>query len=235
MNPPSPIVDLNSAIAVDAPLAGEWVALNTPAERVPSHGTDFFGQRYAFDFARLNQHGTGFSTRPLWMQFMARVHVNSFLAWNRRVFAATSGRVIAAEDGYPDRLHVNSLFEIIRANVIQRRPDPRDLRPLLGNYLLVENQFGVALYAHLKNGSISVAKSQTIRARQSIGAIGNSGNSTMPHLHFHLMDRADPWTAEGILCAFRGCRSRSQTQEAQPASILLPRLMEPFIAPEPDA
>jgi murein DD-endopeptidase MepM/ murein hydrolase activator NlpD len=42
-------------IAVEFPLQGEWVAAHTPAERVPSHGTDQLGQRYAYDFLRIVQ------------------------------------------------------------------------------------------------------------------------------------------------------------------------------------
>jgi len=41
---------MNDAIIVDFPLRGEWVAPNTPGSKVPSHGTDQLGQRYAFDF-----------------------------------------------------------------------------------------------------------------------------------------------------------------------------------------
>lgn len=43
--------------AVGFPLRGEWWAVHTPAHRVPSHGTDFFAQRYAFDFARMDPSG----------------------------------------------------------------------------------------------------------------------------------------------------------------------------------
>ena len=40
------------AVTVDFPLRGEWWAPNTPGSRVPSHGTDLLGQRYAYDFVR---------------------------------------------------------------------------------------------------------------------------------------------------------------------------------------
>jgi hypothetical protein len=40
-------------IVVEAPLRGEWTALHTPAHRVPSHGTNHLGQRYAFDFIQV--------------------------------------------------------------------------------------------------------------------------------------------------------------------------------------
>jgi Peptidase family M23 len=228
------VLDLERAVLVDPPVAGEWVALNTPAERVPSHGTNFFGQRYAFDFAQLNAAKTGFSLRPLWAQFVARVDVEQFVAWNQDVFAAFPGEVMAAEDGYPDRRRVNSLWEVVRANLLHKRPDPRDLRTLLGNHVLVEGEAGVALYAHLKKGSISVAKGEKANVRQRLGAVGNSGNSTMPHLHFQVMDRCDLWSAEGIPCAFRGCRATATAQGLPSATRLVPRAMVPFIAPAAD-
>lgn len=45
--------ELADAIIVDFPLRGEnWVAVNSPGDRIPSHGTDILAQRYAFDFFR---------------------------------------------------------------------------------------------------------------------------------------------------------------------------------------
>lgn len=43
--------ELHAPVVVDLPLRGEWTVLRTPADRVPSHGTDALGQRYAYDFA----------------------------------------------------------------------------------------------------------------------------------------------------------------------------------------
>jgi hypothetical protein len=45
----------SSPVVVAFPLRGEWAAERTPADRVPSHGTDVFGQRYAFDVVRPDQ------------------------------------------------------------------------------------------------------------------------------------------------------------------------------------
>ena len=46
-------------IVVEFPLRGEWVAYYTPAARVPSHGTDQLGQRYAYDFMRIERNPGG--------------------------------------------------------------------------------------------------------------------------------------------------------------------------------
>jgi murein DD-endopeptidase MepM/ murein hydrolase activator NlpD len=42
-----------------------------------------------------------------------------------------------------------------------------------------------------------------VRSGEILGRVGHTGNSTSPHLHFQLMDAADPLTAAGIPCAFR--------------------------------
>jgi hypothetical protein len=42
----------SNPVVVRFPLRGEWVAVRTPAHHIPSHGTELFGQRHAFDFVR---------------------------------------------------------------------------------------------------------------------------------------------------------------------------------------
>ena len=195
-------LDLSDASVVMFPLQGDWVAVNTPAERVPSHGTDYFGQRYAFDFARLDEGGQKFYATSILRHFLAVVRVTEFLAWNAPVLASFGGRVIRAGDGWPDRMRVNAMWELFRATFLAQGPNGADYRPLLGNYVLVEGDPGVALYAHLKQGSVAVRDHDSVTGRQQLGRVGNSGNSTMPHLHFHLMNGPDPLTAEGRLCVF---------------------------------
>jgi hypothetical protein len=50
-NTMSGIVEL---IAVRSPLSGQWCAANTPEHKVPSHGTNLLGQRYAYDFIQID-------------------------------------------------------------------------------------------------------------------------------------------------------------------------------------
>jgi murein DD-endopeptidase MepM/ murein hydrolase activator NlpD len=65
---------------------------------------------------------------------------------------------------------------------------------------LGEGEF--AVLAHLKNGSVRVAKGQRVERGAEIGRCGNSGNTTEPHLHFHLQDGAKFGTAEGLPAFF---------------------------------
>jgi murein DD-endopeptidase MepM/ murein hydrolase activator NlpD len=54
----------------------------------------------------------------------------------------------------------------------------------------------------LAPGSVAVTRGQQVRAGEVLGRVGHTGNSTAPHLHFQLMDSADPLQAKGIPCAF---------------------------------
>src|SRR5215475_2529472 len=76
--------------------------------------------------------------------------------------------------------------------------DPR----LAGKHVIIGAGRTYALYAHLAPESVAVRRGQQVRAGQVIGRVGHTGNSTAPHLHFQLMDSADPLTARGIPCAF---------------------------------
>jgi hypothetical protein len=202
------VLDLTAAAVVDFPLRGEWRALNTPAERVPSHGTDFFGQRYALDFVRMDDSGTWLypgGTRALLRHTFTGLPAASFHCWDEPVLSAFAGRVHALGDGWPDRARVRWPVELLRRGAAPRDALARgDYRPLAGNFVIVEGEPGIALYAHLRQGSVRVRAGQHVAAGEPLGRVGNSGNSTMPHLHFHLMDGPDPLTARGLPCAFRG-------------------------------
>lgn len=195
--------DISAATAVEFPLRGEWCALNTPAHRIPSHGTDYFAQRYAYDFARVGPEGMRFQPGSMLCHLTAGVPASQFFCWDQPVYAAFSGQVVAVGDDWPDRQNVAALWEILRGTLFARPPRGDDYRPLAGNFVLVAGVPGVALYAHLRCGSVSVRVGDSVAAGDTIATVGNSGNSTMPHLHFHLMDGPDPLRASGVPCVFR--------------------------------
>lgn len=200
------MIDLSHVPVVAFPLRGEWRATNTPAERVPSHGTDFFAQRYALDFVQTDVTGTWFydgGTRQLLRHLVTGMEAARFHCWDAPVRSATSGRVIGIGDGWPDRTRVQLVWELVRGSVLPPRVQPgHDYRPLTGNYVIVESAVGFALYGHLRCRSIGVKIGDVVESGDPLGAVGNSGNSTMPHLHFQLMDGPDPFSASARLCAF---------------------------------
>jgi hypothetical protein len=182
------------------------MALRTPAAKIPTHGTDFLGQRFAYDFVRPTPRWWAPYGPPALLHLLAVVSARRFAAWDAPVLAATPGRVIAAADGWPDRRWINGYWELGRLRLGHRfRPvviTAADWRPLTGNYLLIEGADGVALYAHLRQDSLKVRTGDPVQTGDPLGSVGNSGRSSMPHLHFHLMDRPEGVRARGRLCDF---------------------------------
>ena len=68
-----------------------------------------------------------------------------------------------------------------------------------GNYVIARIAPDVyALYAHLQSDKIAVKVGDKVKAGARIGRVGNSGNSSAPHLHFGLLDRPDPLTGNSL-------------------------------------
>jgi len=190
------------------PLVGDFVALNTPAQMIPSHGTDLLGQRFAYDLVYVTpRENNKPSNRDLYIKnslvkhFLIGVSADSFRSWSQEVVSPLSGRVVSVQDGQNDRLRVWALWEILRSLFV-RIPPGEDLRSIIGNSLILETTSGFLFFAHFKRGSIRVKAGELVTTGQVVGLIGNSGNSTMPHLHIHLMDREDLQTAAGVPLGF---------------------------------
>lgn len=196
-----PLIDQEKYVVVDFPLRGEWVAINTPLKRVPSHGTNYFGQRFAFDFLRINDKGFSYK-KSIIHHIFGFVKPEECYGFDENIYAPFEGKVVGVGDGWPDHKKLNLILDLIRVSFFPADAKPDDYRPLTGNYVLLENDLGVALFAHLRCGSLRVEIGQTVKKGDIIGNVGHSGSSTLPHLHFHIMNNRDPFKAEGILCKF---------------------------------
>ena len=61
-----------------------------------------------------------------------------------------------------------------------------------------------AFYAHIQPGTLRVKTGDRVTRGQVLGLVGNSGNSTEPHLHFHISDSPLPLESEGLPYAIAG-------------------------------
>lgn len=201
-------MDDQPATVVAFPLRGEWTAVNTPAERVPSHGTDQLGQRFAFDFLRIDwaSEGFRFHAQSTLRYAVVGVPLDACFGWAASIHAPFEGVVTASSDGWPERSRVHMLRDlaVVLRNASRFDPNAADLRPLLGNHLILRDAASNvhALVAHARCGSVRAAAGDRVMRGQHVADVGHSGNSTAPHLHFQLMDGPDLRTAQGLPCAF---------------------------------
>ena len=195
----------SNAVVVTFPLRGEWVAVRTPAHRIPSHGTDMLGQRYAFDFVRPDHRG-GLHLHPggVLRAVLFGTRTRDHYGWGQPVHAAFDGVVVAAVDRVPERARVHAVGELVHTIRTTVGFDPAEggVESVAGNHVIVQGADACALFAHLAPGTVLVGVGQRVRAGQAVGRVGHTGNSTAPHLHFQLMDSADPLRARGVPCAF---------------------------------
>ncbi|MCX5227560.1 M23 family metallopeptidase [Streptomyces sp. NBC_00233] len=192
-----------ATVEVDPPVTGRWSALNSPADRTPSHGTHQLGQTYAIDITREDEA----KPRPgfAWLWPVVR-RSEDFPAFGAPLLAVADATVVHAEDGQRDHLSRNSLLGVLYLLLVES--GARSIggaHRITGNHLVLDLGDGTyAMYAHLRRGSLAVRPGDRVRAGQELARCGNSGNSTEPHVHFQLMDGPDLDTASGVPFTWRG-------------------------------
>ncbi len=185
------------------PVRGQWHALNTPARRVPSHGTHLLAQTYALDFVAVDDELRTSSDRGWRARWWLRPP-ESFYAFDRPIVAPSAGQVVTATDGSRDLSSRDSLPGLVIWFIAQIPRLFLGARGLIGNSIVLRiDDHTYAVFAHLRRGSLQVRVGEEVAQGQVIASCGNSGNSTEPHLHFQLMDGADVWSARGLPVAFK--------------------------------
>jgi murein DD-endopeptidase MepM/ murein hydrolase activator NlpD len=120
----------------------------------------------------------------------------SWLGFGKPILAAGDGTVVAVKDSRPDdrKMDMAALAT--------------DHLEMFGNYVVVRHGPGVfALYGHIRQGSALCKAGDTVRAGQRIAAVGTSGSSIFPHLHFQLQTTADA-DGEGLPSYFEAFERR---------------------------
>ena len=158
-------------------------------------------EEFALDIAKIGESGLshkGDGTR-----------FDDYYAYGADVLAAADGHVISAANDQPEdpsaMQRPNEAQEAYFARLQKEQGErlAKGLTAITGNYVMIDhgkNEY--SLYAHLQPGSVRVHVGDQVNAGDLIGKLGSSGNSTEPHLHFHVCDRADPLMCAGIPVTF---------------------------------
>jgi hypothetical protein len=152
----------DGAIALDFPLrAGTYYVGNGGSNVALNAHVVAPPQQYALDIAALNRFGRRFSG-------FLPADVEHYVIYGQTVYSPCDGEVVSVVDGLPDLT-----------------PPAIDSAHLAGNHLWVRQQDVYIVLAHLRNGSITVQAGERVARGQPLGHVGNSGNTSEPHLHIH--------------------------------------------------
>ena len=178
--PPDPRAGRPTRARLSPPFGGRWWALEAPRPVLGNHHAVVPDQRHAYDFAiwrgRGTHRGDGARNRDYW-------------AWNRPVLAPAGGTVVTAVDGLRDN----------------RPQGQTDARNPAGNHVVLRIGRGEhALLAHMRSGTVRVRPGQRVARGQMLGRVGNSGNSSEPHIHLHVQDRPEIRPGRGVGIPIRG-------------------------------
>ena len=179
-------VDHRIPVTISPPLSGDdWVDANgccdaTPHRMAvsPLNGALWAPERYAIDYVRLTPDGRLFNGD--------KGDLAGYPSFGADVIAVADGHVVAVTDGLPE--------QVPGAN-----PVGLPLDEYAGNRVIQDIGGGnYVMYAHLKTGSIKVKVGDRLTTGQPIAAVGNTGNTDAPHLHFQLMSDPEPLRANGL-------------------------------------
>jgi murein DD-endopeptidase MepM/ murein hydrolase activator NlpD len=160
------------------PFDGEWFVFwggRTLGENYHAITVD---QHFAYDLVMVRDgvsHPAGAKTNA------------DYYCWNAAIVAPAAGTVVTSVDGIEDNV----------PGVMNRSAPP-------GNYIVIDHGNGeYSLLAHFRRGTVAVKTGDSVKAGDLLGRCGNSGNSSEPHLHYHLQNGPKFGGAEGLPAQFR--------------------------------
>jgi len=168
---------------------------------IVSFGFSSNAMRYSYDLVRVDGEGRrviGDAARN-----------ENHLSFGLPVRAPAAGTVVEIESGQTDDGKFDPVTFRDRPNLV------------LGNHVVIRHGDGTfSILGHLKQGSVTVKAGDMVTAGQTVAAVGNSGTSMFPHLHYQLMD-GPTFASEGVPSAFTGLtRIRGNLRTPLPAGAI---------------
>jgi murein DD-endopeptidase MepM/ murein hydrolase activator NlpD/small nuclear ribonucleoprotein (snRNP)-like protein len=202
---PATNVDKNPVVVISSPLPGEdWVAGNGPSKAsqhrralIPINGHAYISQRFAIDWVQLYPDGKTYKGDP--------GDNRNYRAYGTEIHAVADGVVTQIKDGIPQNTPGAKSLAV-----------PVTLETIGGNHVIMEIGNGLfAFYAHMQPGSLRVKVGDQVRRGQVLGLLGNTGNSSEPHLHFQICNANSELGSEGLPYAFASFEVKGKGEEKE--------------------
>jgi murein DD-endopeptidase MepM/ murein hydrolase activator NlpD len=208
------ILTSTSQAAFALPFDGMWYDGAGPS--LHSHHRWAVPQEFAHDFMRLGADGLSYSGEGK--------SFTDYYAYGQPVLAAADGQVVAVLDGEQEDVGLlqqpGEPLQTYVQRIVERQNQQltRGARGIIGNHIVIRHGDEYSFYAHLKPGSLRVKVEDTVTRGQPIAAVGSSGSSTEPHLHFHVCDGPDVMACAGIPAKFENVEIYGAPTVRQPQS-----------------
>jgi len=175
---PSKFLDYQTKTPLRLPFDGEWYVFWGGRTIEQNYHAVARSQRFAHDLM-IRKDGVSHAGEGK--------ALTDYYCYGRPVLAPAAGTVVWAENARPDQpIGVG------------------DREHLIGNGVVIDHGNGeFSLLAHMKPGSVKVKAGDKVKAGQAIGAVGNSGNTSEPHLHYHLQNGPDMRDSDGLPAFFQ--------------------------------
>lgn len=176
-----------NAISLEFPLKekARFSVIHGGTNLLINHHSPNKAQKFALDIVQVNHLGFRAKSNPK--------TVEDFAVFASVVSSPSNGVVVESIDAFEDL-----------------RPSEMDPDHPAGNHLAIQIDGAddlVVLLAHLKKGSLLVQKGDVVKKGQPVAQVGNTGNTSEPHLHIHCVKGSDGeflFSGEGIPMKFNG-------------------------------
>ena len=151
------------SVELAPPFKGDWYVFHGGNSALINHHNFSGPQKYAMDIF-LPEDGK--------LPLEQITDLQEYETFGQSLYSPVDGVIIAVENSLPDQ----KIGETDREN-------------LAGNHIIIKTDSDIfLLMAHLQNNSVLVAEGDRVHIGQEIAKIGNSGNTSQPHLHIHALD-----------------------------------------------
>jgi murein DD-endopeptidase MepM/ murein hydrolase activator NlpD len=177
---PSKYLDYETKTELRLPFAAgdEWYVFWGGREVAQNYHAAFSDQRFAYDLLAMKAGKSHTGSGEL---------NEDYHCFGRTIVAPGAGVVVSVENAIEDNV-----------------PGKMNAAVPMGNHVIIDHGNGeFSFLAHFKQGSVAVEKGQKVAAGAVLGKSGNSGNSSEPHLHYHLQDAPEFGKGAGMPVFFK--------------------------------
>lgn len=178
----SGLVRPSGAVSISSPLKGgdNYIAHGGSSTGINYHHPNK-AQAYALDVGKVNKLGH---------QTSISKNLDAYEIFSSDIMSPCDGTVVQIRDGLVDQVPPNR---------------DKDKANIAGNHVVIQCNGVKILLAHMQAGSIQVNEGENVTTGRTVGKVGNSGNTTQPHLHMHAVrDNEDIMKGAGVPLLING-------------------------------